>query len=65
MLSFVSHSGMLAQQKKTNSASGMFTQNHVRMMTPQVIGVGGCPVQGARRYRWMPTLGDLYRVCLT
>jgi hypothetical protein len=34
MLSFVSHSGMPAQQK-TNSASGMFTQNHVPMMTPR------------------------------
>jgi hypothetical protein len=57
---------MPAQQQKNNSASGMLSQNHVpHDDPPQVIGVGGRPVQGARRYRWMPTLGDLYRVCLT
>ena len=48
---------MPAQQQKNNSASGMFSQNHVPHDYPQVIGVGGRPVQGARRYRWTPTLG--------
>jgi hypothetical protein len=30
----VSHSGIPAQQQTNNSASGMFSQNHVPMMTP-------------------------------
>jgi hypothetical protein len=40
----VSHSGIPAQQQKNNSASGMLSQNHIPMMTPQVIGFGGRPV---------------------